>query len=56
MIKTLPYVFHIRGLARNFISVRKMVDVGVQTILKKYRSKKVRGEMVLMRAVQFGTV
>jgi hypothetical protein len=34
-IRTLPGVFHIPGLPRNLISVRKMDDVGVNTIFEK---------------------
>jgi hypothetical protein len=34
-IRTLPGVIHIPGMARNFISVRKMKDAGVKTIFEK---------------------
>ena len=55
-IKTLPGMLHILGLARNLISVSKMADAGVKTVLKKDRCKMVRGAMVLMRGVQYGTL
>jgi hypothetical protein len=35
MIRTLPSVLHIPGLARNLISVSKMDDVGVKTVFEK---------------------
>ena len=41
-IKTLPGVLHIPGLAINLISIRKMDDAGVKTILKKDKCKMVR--------------
>ena len=40
-IKALPGVFHIPGLASNLISVNKMADTGVQTVIKKDRCKMV---------------
>ena len=55
-IKTLPGVLHIPGLARNLIYVSKMDDVGVKTVFEKGRCKMVRGAMVLMRGVQYGTL
>ena len=54
-IKTLPGVLHIPGLAKNLISVSKMVDAGVKTVIKKYKCKMVQGAMVLMRGVYYGT-
>ena len=38
-ITTFLGVFHAPGLARNLISINKMGDVGVQTILKKTDAK-----------------
>jgi hypothetical protein len=55
-IITLPGVLHIPKLAKNLISVRNMDDVGVDTIFGKNTCKMVRGEMVLMRGVQCGTL
>ena len=55
-IRTLPGVLHIPGMARNLIFVSKMEDVGVKTIFEKGTSRMVRGAMVLMRGVQFGTL
>ena len=55
-IKTLPGVLHILGLTRNLTYVSKMVDAGVKTVFEKDRCKMVRGAMVLMRGVQYGTM
>jgi hypothetical protein len=55
-IRTLPGVLHIPGMAKNLISVSKMEDVGVKTIFEKGTCRMVRGAMVLMRAVRFGTL
>jgi hypothetical protein len=55
-IRTLPGVLHIPGLAINLISVRKMDDAGVKTIFEKETCRMVRGEMVLLKGVWFGTL
>jgi uncharacterized C2H2 Zn-finger protein len=55
-IRTLFGVLHITKLARSLISVRKLDDVGVNTILGKGTCNMVRGEMVLMRGVRCGTL
>jgi hypothetical protein len=55
-IKTLPGVLHIPKQARSIISISKLDDVGVDTVLGKGTCKMVRGEMVLMRGVQCGTL
>jgi hypothetical protein len=55
-IRTLPGVLYIPGLARNFISVRKMDDVGVKRIFEKETYRMVRGAMVLLKGVRFGTL
>jgi hypothetical protein len=55
-IRTLPIALHILGLAINLIFVNKMSDVSVQTLFQKDLCKMVRGAMVLMRGVQFGTL
>jgi hypothetical protein len=55
-IRTLPSVLHIPGLARNLIFVSKMDDAGVKTIFEKETCKMVRGAMVLLKGVQFGTL
>jgi hypothetical protein len=52
----LPGVLHILGLARNLIYVRKMDDAGVKTIFEKETCRMVRGAMVLLKGVQFGTL
>jgi hypothetical protein len=55
-IRTLPDVLHIPGLAINLIFVSKMDDVGVKTIFEKETCRMVRGEMVLLKRVWFGTL
>jgi hypothetical protein len=55
-IRTLPGVLQIPYLARNLIFVRKMDDAGVKTIFEKETCRMVRGEMVLLKGVQFGTL
>jgi hypothetical protein len=55
-IRTLPGVLHIPGLARNLIYVSKMDDAGVKTIFEKETCRMVRGEMVLLKGVRFGTL
>jgi hypothetical protein len=55
-IRTLPGVLHIPGMARNLISVSKMEDAGVKTIFEKGTCRMVRGAMVLMKGVWFGTL
>jgi hypothetical protein len=53
-IITLHGVLHIPGLAINLSSVSKMDDARVKTIFENYRM--VRGAMVLLKGVQFGTM
>jgi hypothetical protein len=55
-IRTLPGVLHIPGLAKNLIFVRKKDDAGVKTIFEKETCRMVRGEMVLLKGVWFGTL
>jgi hypothetical protein len=55
-IRTLPGVLHIPGLAIILIFVSKMDDAGVRTIFEKETCRMVRGEMVLLKGVQFGTL
>ena len=55
-IRTLLGVLHIPKLSRSLIYVSKLDDAGVDTILGKGTCKMVRGEMVLMRGVQCGTL
>jgi hypothetical protein len=43
-------------LARNLIFERKMDDAGVKTIFEKETCRMVRGAMVLLKRVQFGTL
>jgi hypothetical protein len=55
-IRTLLGVLHIPGLAKNLIYVSKMDDAGVKTIFEKETYRMVRGAMVLLKGVQFGTL
>jgi hypothetical protein len=55
-IRTLPGVLHIPGMAKNLISVSKMEDAGVKTIFEKGTCRMVRGALVLMKGVWFGTM
>ena len=55
-IITLPGVLHIPSLAKNIIYVSKMVDAGVKIVFEKDICKMIRGAMVLMRGVQYGTI
>jgi len=54
-VRTLPGVLRIPALARNLISVSKLDDAGVKTVLDKDTYKMVRGALVLMRGVWIGT-
>ena len=49
-------VLHILGLTTNLISVRKMDNVGVKTMFEKETCRMVRGAMVLLKGVRFGTL
>jgi hypothetical protein len=55
-IKTLSGVLHIPGLSINFLFVNKMNDVGVKTIFVKKTCRMVRGAIVLLKGVRFGTL
>ena len=55
-IRTLPRVLHIPNIARNLISVEKMDVVGVKTMCGDGGCKIVRGSVVLMRGVRYGTL
>jgi hypothetical protein len=55
-IRTLPGVLHIPVLARNLIYVTKMDDARVKTIFEKKTCRMVRGAMVLLKGVWFGTL
>jgi hypothetical protein len=55
-IRTLLGVLHIPRLARNLISLIKMDDARVKTIFEKETCRMVRGEMVLLKGVRFGTL
>eukprot|EP00253_Pinus_taeda_P008563 PITA_08563 len=47
-VRTLPGVLHILALAKNLISVSKLDDVGVKTVLEKDTCNMVWGALVLM--------
>jgi hypothetical protein len=55
-IRTLPSVFHIPGLARNLIFVRKMDDARIKTVFEKVTCRMVRGAMVLLKGVRIGNI
>jgi hypothetical protein len=55
-IRTLSGVLHIPKLARSLISVSKLDDARVDTVLGKGTCKMVRGAMVLMRGFRCGTL
>jgi hypothetical protein len=55
-IRTLPRVMHFPKLSMSLISVRKLDDVGVDTVFGKGSCKRVRGAMVPMRGVQCGNM
>jgi hypothetical protein len=55
-IRTFPGVLHIQKLARSLISVSKLDDAGVDTVLGKGTFKVVCGAMVLMRVFWCGTL
>jgi hypothetical protein len=55
-IRKLPGVFHIPGMARNLIFVRKMDDAGVKMVFEKETCGMVRGAMVLLKVVHIGTL
>jgi hypothetical protein len=52
----LPAILHIPGLDKNLIYVRKMDDAGVKKIFENETCRMVRGEMVLLKGFQFGTM
>ena len=55
-IITLPRVLHIQNIERNLLSVGKMDVTGVKTVCGDGGCKMVRGSMVLMRGVRYGTL
>jgi hypothetical protein len=55
-LRTLPGVLHIPKLARSLIFVSKLGDAGVKTVFENNTCKMVRGAMVLMRGVHYGTL
>jgi hypothetical protein len=55
-IRTLLSVLHISRLPINLISVSKMDDTAVKTIFEKETFRMVRGTMVLLKGVWFGTL
>jgi hypothetical protein len=55
-IRTLPGVLQISKLVRSLISVSKLDDAGVDIIFEKNTCNMVRGAMVLIRGIQYGTL
>ena len=55
-IITLPRVLHIPNLVRNLISIRNMDVADVKIVCGYGGCKMIRGSMVLMRGVQYGTL
>jgi hypothetical protein len=55
-IRNFHGVLHIPKLARSLLSISKLDDAGVDTVVGNNTCKMVRGEMVLMRGVQCGTL
>jgi hypothetical protein len=55
-IRTISGVLHILGSAKNLIYVIKMDNAGVKVIFEKEICRMVRGEVVLLKGVQFGTM
>jgi len=55
-VRTLPGVLHIPALARNLISVSKLDDPSLKTVLEKDTFKMVWRALVLMWGVQIGTL
>jgi len=55
-VRTLLGVLHIPALEINMISLSKLDDAGVKTVLEKDTCKMVQGELVLMKGVQIETL
>jgi hypothetical protein len=55
-IRILPKVLRILELDRNLIFVSKMSDASVHIVFERETCKIVRGEMVLLRGVENGTL
>ena len=53
-IKRFDGVLHILGLARNFLSVSKLIDAGVHVWFYEAGAKMVRGAMVIARGSRLG--
>lgn len=55
-IKRIRGVLHILILAQNLLSMRKLIDVGVQVVFSNTRYKMVRGVIRITTYVKFGTL
>jgi hypothetical protein len=55
-IRKLPSFLHIPRLGRNLIYVTKMDDAGVKKTFERETYRMVRGAMVLLKGVRFGTI
>lgn len=49
-------MLHIPRLKRNLLSVKKLINVGVQVVFSKARCKMIKGAMVIAKGVRFGTL
>lgn len=54
--RTFDGVLHILGLARNMLSISKLIDVGVHVQFSEAGMKMVRGAMVIARGSRMGTL
>ncbi|GLJ33476.1 hypothetical protein SUGI_0673510 [Cryptomeria japonica] len=55
-IKKINGVLHIPGLKRNLLSLRKLIDAGVQIAFSEAGYKMIKGAMVIARGVRFNTL
>jgi len=55
-IRRFDGVLHIKGLVTNFLSVSKLIDVGVHVQFSEVGVKMVRGAMVIARGSRLGTL
>ena len=55
-IRNINGVLHIPGLARNLLSIKKLIDAGVQVVFYDVRCKIVRCVMLIATGVRYGTL
>lgn len=56
IIRIFDGVLHILGLARNFLSIRKLIDASLHVQFFEVGVKMVRGAMVIARGRRLGTL